>query len=76
MSPPPIPVVRGWISMLSHHYPERMGKAIAINVPWILNQFFKLILPLIDPVTRAKLSFNEPAVSLGAIIKFPSEPRF
>lgn len=38
MSPPPIPVVRGWISMLSHHYPERMGKAIAINVPWILNQ--------------------------------------
>lgn len=38
MSPPPIPVVRGWINMLSHHYPERMGKAIAINVPWILNQ--------------------------------------
>lgn len=35
--------------------------AIAIKVPWILNQFFKIILPVIDPVTRAKLSFNEPA---------------
>lgn len=88
MSPPPLATVRGWIHMLSHHYPERMGKArltpratsrffferltglpmfissqaIAIKVPWILNQFFKIILPLIDPVTRAKLSFNEPAV--------------
>ncbi|CDZ97252.1 Phosphatidylinositol transfer protein PDR16 and related proteins [Phaffia rhodozyma] len=61
MSPPPIATVRGWISMLSHHYPERMGKAIAINVPWILNAFFKIILPLIDPITRAKLSFNEAA---------------
>jgi hypothetical protein len=38
------------------------SQAIAIKVPWILNQFFKIILPLIDPVTRAKLSFNEPAV--------------
>ena len=40
-----------------------MGKAIAINVPWLLNAFFKLILPIIDPVTREKLSFNEAAVS-------------
>ncbi|KAL7409031.1 CRAL-TRIO domain-containing protein [Mrakia frigida] len=61
MSPPPLATVRGWISMLSHHYPERMEKAIAIKVPWILNAFFKVILPWIDPVTRAKLVFNAPA---------------
>jgi len=72
--------------------PERMEKAIAIKVPWILNAFFKvgfrssskregeprneahfffslsrsqIILPWIDPVTRAKLVFN--AVSIFSL---------
>lgn len=28
-------------------------------MPWIVNGFFKIITPFIDPVTREKLKFNE-----------------
>lgn len=30
-----------------------------ILVPWIVNGFFKLITPFIDPLTREKLKFND-----------------
>ena len=30
-----------------------------LPVPWIMNGFFKLITPFIDPITREKLKFNE-----------------
>jgi hypothetical protein len=29
------------------------------TVPWIVNGFFKLITPFIDPLTRQKLKFND-----------------
>lgn len=29
-------------------------------VPWYVTTFFKLISPLIDPVTKTKMKFNEP----------------
>jgi len=32
---------------------------IASPVPWVVNGFFKLITPFIDPHTREKLKFNE-----------------
>ena len=28
-------------------------------VPWVVQGFFKLILPFVDPLTREKLKFNE-----------------
>jgi hypothetical protein len=37
-----------------------MERAIAINVPWVIHQLLKVVLPFMDPVTRAKLSFNQP----------------
>ena len=30
------------------------------TVPWYIATFFKLISPLIDPVTKSKMVFNEP----------------
>ncbi|KAB5531272.1 CRAL-TRIO domain-containing protein [Coniochaeta sp. 2T2.1] len=47
------------LHMLQTHYPERLGKALIINVPWVVWGFFKLITPFIDPLTRQKLKFNE-----------------
>ncbi|KAH8908380.1 CRAL/TRIO domain-containing protein [Coniochaeta sp. PMI_546] len=47
------------LHMLQTHYPERLGKALIINVPWVVWGFFKLITPFIDPLTREKLKFNE-----------------
>ncbi|KAI5289341.1 hypothetical protein KEM54_004035 [Ascosphaera aggregata] len=45
--------------ILQNHYPERLGRAMIINIPFAINGFFKLITPFIDPVTREKLKFNE-----------------
>ncbi|KAK3326616.1 CRAL-TRIO domain-containing protein [Apodospora peruviana] len=56
---PGIGLAREVLHILQSHYPERLGKALIINVPWIVNGFFKLITPFIDPMTRDKLKFNE-----------------
>jgi hypothetical protein len=56
---PGISLAREVLHILQHHYPERLGKALIINMPWIVTGFFKLITPFIDPNTREKLKFNE-----------------
>jgi hypothetical protein len=56
---PGIGQAREVLHILQHHYPERLGKALIINMPWIVTGFFKLITPFIDPHTREKLKFNE-----------------
>lgn len=35
------------------------------NVPFLLNAFYKLITPFIDPVTREKMKFNPSVVKDG-----------
>lgn len=47
------------LNILQTHYPERLGRALIINVPWVVWGFFKLITPFIDPLTKEKLHFNE-----------------
>ncbi|KAK1453547.1 CRAL/TRIO domain-containing protein [Colletotrichum melonis] len=56
---PGLGLAREVLHILQTHYPERLGKALIINVPWMVNGFFKLITPFIDPMTRDKLKFNE-----------------
>ncbi|KAJ3530524.1 hypothetical protein NM688_g7694 [Phlebia brevispora] len=56
------------LHILQTHYPERLGRAIIINVPWMLNAFYKLITPLIDPVTREKMRFNPKVVQDGLFV--------
>ncbi|RDW94824.1 hypothetical protein BP5796_00587 [Coleophoma crateriformis] len=47
------------LNILQTHYPERLGRALVINIPWVVWGFLKLISPFIDPETKAKLKFNE-----------------
>ncbi|KAL4891264.1 CRAL-TRIO domain-containing protein [Aspergillus ambiguus] len=47
------------LNFLQNHYPERLGRALVINMPFMILGFFKLITPFIDPLTRTKLKFNE-----------------
>ncbi|KAI8622979.1 CRAL-TRIO domain-containing protein [Xylariaceae sp. FL1651] len=47
------------LNILQTHYPERLGRALIINVPWVVWGFFKLITPFIDPLTKEKIKFNE-----------------
>ncbi|KAG6026180.1 hypothetical protein E4U40_002287 [Claviceps sp. LM458 group G5] len=55
----PVSTAREVLHILQSHYPERLGKALIINVPWIVWGFFKIIKPFMHPVTREKLKFNE-----------------
>ncbi|KAJ7593268.1 CRAL-TRIO domain-containing protein [Mycena floridula] len=53
------------LNIIQDHYPERLGLAIVLNVPYLVTVFFKLISPFIDPVTRLKLKFNPEIVKEG-----------
>ncbi|KAL1646107.1 Phosphatidylinositol transfer protein (PITP) [Diplodia intermedia] len=48
------------LNILQGQYPERNGKSLISELPWYVSTFFKLISPLIDPVTKEKMKFNEP----------------
>jgi len=50
---------RQTISILQNHYPERLGRALVLNVPWLIRGFFTAIGPFIDPQTKEKLKFDE-----------------
>jgi len=49
------------------HYPERLGLACVINIPYLINIFLNLIFPFVDPVTRAKVKLNPKVVEQDLI---------
>ncbi|KAL7278961.1 hypothetical protein ACG7TL_006793 [Trametes sanguinea] len=57
------------LDILQTHYPERLGRALVVNVPFLVNAFFKLITPFIDPLTRPKLRFNPNCLGEGLFTK-------
>lgn len=57
---PPVNTGRQVLHILQTHYPERLGKALLTNIPWLGWTFLKIIHPFIDPLTREKLVFDEP----------------
>lgn len=57
------------LNILQEHYPERLGLALIINVPFLVNAFFKIIMPFVDPVTREKVKFNPEIVKDGLFAK-------
>ncbi|CCH61967.1 hypothetical protein TBLA_0G00160 [Henningerozyma blattae CBS 6284] len=59
---PPIGIGKEVLHVLQTHYPERLGKALVTNIPWLAWSFLKLIYPFIDSMTREKLVFDEPFV--------------
>ncbi|KAI0814848.1 CRAL-TRIO domain-containing protein [Irpex lacteus] len=55
---PSISVARQTLHILQDHYVETLGRALVVNLPMILNFFYKGISPFLDPVTRDKMRFN------------------
>ena len=43
------------LTILQQHYVETLGRALVVNLPMILNFFYKGISPFLDPVTRDKV---------------------
>ncbi|CAE6475476.1 unnamed protein product [Rhizoctonia solani] len=82
---PSISIARKVLGVLQQHYVERLGRAIVVNLPGILNFFYKGISPFLDPVTRDKMRFNPnllelvPAsqldASIGGEFKYEFEPK-
>ncbi|KAJ7104076.1 CRAL/TRIO domain-containing protein, partial [Mycena belliarum] len=62
---PSFGTARAVLNILQSHYPERLGLALILNVPFLLNAFFKLITPFVDPVTRPKMRFNPQVIEEG-----------
>lgn len=57
---PSVSTGREVLHILQTHYPERLGKALMTNIPWLASAFLKIIYPFIDPLTREKLVYSEP----------------
>jgi hypothetical protein len=53
------------LNILQTHYPERLSASLILNVPFLLHAFYKMISPLIDPVTRNKMKFNPKPIEDG-----------
>lgn len=61
---PSISVARQTLTILQQHYVETLGRALVVNLPFILNFFYKGIAPFLDPVTRDKMRFNPDLLEL------------
>jgi len=55
---PSLSVARKVLNILQQHYVETLGRAFVVNLPMLLNFFYKGIAPFLDPVTRDKMRFN------------------
>ena len=56
---PSISVASKVLNILQQHYVETLGRAIVVNLPLLLNFFYKGISPFLDPVTRDKVCWDE-----------------
>jgi hypothetical protein len=56
------------LNIIQSHYPERLGRALILNVPFLLKAFYSFITPFIDPVTREKMRFNPDPIKDGLFV--------
>jgi hypothetical protein len=47
------------IQMLQNHYPESLGRVLIYNSTWLFWGAWKLVSPLLDPITAAKVCFAD-----------------
>ncbi|KAG1839542.1 CRAL TRIO domain-containing protein [Suillus subalutaceus] len=65
---PSFGMVRTIVDIVQTHYPERLGLVLIAHLPWLLNTFFKLLMPFLDPFTRQKLVFN-PVINENGVFR-------
>ncbi|KAF8906927.1 CRAL-TRIO domain-containing protein [Mucidula mucida] len=61
---PSISIARKVLHILQQHYVETLGRALVVNLPMLLNFFYKGISPFLDPITRDKMRFNPDLLEL------------
>lgn len=45
------------VGCMNNYYPERLKKVFVVNQPWTLTMLYSVVEPLLDPVTRKKITF-------------------
>jgi hypothetical protein len=48
-------LTKAFLILVQNCYPERLGAVFVINQPWITNTLFRMVRPLLDDVTLAKI---------------------
>ncbi|KIY72238.1 CRAL/TRIO domain-containing protein [Cylindrobasidium torrendii FP15055 ss-10] len=61
---PSISIARKVLHILQQHYVETLGRALVVNLPYLLSFFYKGISPFLDPITRDKMRFNPDLLEL------------
>lgn len=56
----PLNIAKQCLHICQTYYPETLGYAVFINIPWIGYALLKIMTPLIDPNTKQRLVFDEP----------------
>jgi CRAL/TRIO domain/CRAL/TRIO, N-terminal domain len=54
---PSLSTSKATLAMIQNHFPERLGAAVMVDPPAFFFPLFRLVRPLIDPVTAAKIHF-------------------
>eukprot|EP00887_Chlorella_sp_A99_P003143 scaffold9.g3143.t1 len=54
---PPLRVSMQTLHILQNHYPERLGRAVCWQPPYVFDLLWKAVGPFVDPATREKLVF-------------------
>jgi len=62
---PSLSTARTVLNILQSHYPERLGLALMLNIPWVVTIFMRAIMPFVDPVTRPKIKLNPKVIEDG-----------
>lgn len=58
-SVPTVSIGRQALDVLQNHNPERLGRCLMQDWPWMMSGFYKLVSPFIDPLTKEKIRFDE-----------------
>jgi hypothetical protein len=56
---PPLRTALATMDILQNHYPERLGTSVCWRAPSLFSMTWRVVGPLVDPVTRSKIAFVE-----------------
>jgi len=60
-------MARTFISILQDFYPERLGCAVLLSIPWIVRKFLDIAFTFVDPITKAKVRWHVDVVKEGLV---------
>lgn len=60
-------MAKQFITVLQDFYPERLGTAVLLSIPWIVRKFLDFAFTFVDPITKAKVRWHVDVVKEGIV---------